>query len=380
VPQSLALKSPKFSVQPGDGPRLAGIGAALTFLLLFALLWNGSAVARKTTVPRGAELGLNIDHLGPALRLTWNPHHTLIENATHGVLWVVDGSARKKIDLNERQLAHGSAMYVPASDQVEFRLEVSGQGKPVANSIRSLTPVVQQQAPESEKPAPVPPEEEEEGAAPQKQSAPAQPAVATEEQHASVKPQAMNTTASVAPAALASENMATVAKVQPVPAPLVAKQESSRLFERQALPSVSFTYANDPILEQPKRKGIDKVPVLRLFHHHQNKPATVEEGMVPAKPIRAFKPHVPMDVARTLPGEWKVDLRARIDEKGRVSQLEPLSLDQDQRLVRVAMNAVNDWDFEPANIDGRGVNSGLIVTFHFHIPQQPDSERSASRH
>ena len=361
----------KLSVQPGDGPRLGWIGATLAILFLSAILWQPSTAVRGSAPRPSSELGLNIDHLGPALRLTWNPHASVVENATHGILWVSDGSARKKIELDGKQLAHGSVMYVPESDQVEFRLQVDSQGKPVANSILSLAPATRPELADVVPPAPAVPAEEEQSTTPPKSSV-----------HP-IQERAPSVTASSAPSPTppAAEKPAAIAKEEPA-AVTVPKPDPPSSFVRQPLPSVSLSYEYAPLPERARRKGIDKIPVIRLFHRHPKpEPASAKsETVVPAKPLQAFKPHVPSDVARALPGDWRVDVKASIDEKGRVLQLEPLSSTMDPRLVRLVMNAVNDWDFEPANIDGRAIKSGLVVTFRFHIPSEAESERSANRH
>ena len=77
-----------------------------------------------------------------------------------------------------------------------------------------------------------------------------------------------------------------------------------------------------------------------------------------------------MALAAELPGEWRVELKASIDKRGRLSGVELLSPKVDERLVNLAMTEVHRWEFEPAQVNGHDVNSRLLVTFEFHDPPQ----------
>jgi TonB family protein len=104
--------------------------------LVTCLLLMVSAAAyfwpRVHTAPAPKGFGLNVEHLGRTLRLTWNPR------ALHGqtVLRVNDGDFHQSIALDGHQVADGSALYVPASNEVTFRLETPAS----ADSIRIVVP------------------------------------------------------------------------------------------------------------------------------------------------------------------------------------------------------------------------------------------------
>ena len=117
-----ALPAPAFA-----NWRLSQWIAAVAACLFIALAGAGYYWQQSRTVagPRG--LGLNVHQTGKELRLTWNPR------ALHGltVLVVGDGAFQRRIRLNPEEIEHGSALYIPRSNQVSFRLETDG----VADSI-----------------------------------------------------------------------------------------------------------------------------------------------------------------------------------------------------------------------------------------------------
>jgi TonB family protein len=125
------IQAPSSQPAPRKWPVQQWAPALVTCLLLMvaaaAYFWP-----KFHTAPAPKGFGLNVKHLGRTLRLTWNPR------ALHGrtVLWVNDGDFRQSIALDRRQVADGSALYVPASNEVTFRLETPAS----ADSIRIVVP------------------------------------------------------------------------------------------------------------------------------------------------------------------------------------------------------------------------------------------------
>jgi len=336
--------------------RLVWLAWVVIFAALLGALWLEGRPDRNGRVAPNTELGLNVDRLGDALLLSWDPRSSVVQDARQATLWITDGETRKTIVLDRGQLAHGNVTYAPLSDRVAFRLELSDGGRLVADSIVSVvpatrsetepakSPVVEQQTPKPHPLKNVPP------------SRKATPAPRPRVPKLAVP--AQQSTEFTAPAEIVKAQPAEAVAAPPIPEPLPIRR-----FELQPLPSVAISFRYDATPE-PERKS----PLRRLFHLH----ARPEPGddVVPAKPVQAVKPHVPMMVAAALPGDWQMDLRARIDERGRVSQVELLSPGLDDRLAQLALNAVKRWDYQPAHSNGTAVASALIVTFQFHIPPQ----------
>lgn len=86
----------------------------------------------------GSDLGLKVDSEGSRLVLRWNQQSQLMLSATGATLLIQDGSQQRTIHLDATQLADGSVAYKPVSNDVSFRLEVSGPEGSGAASMRVL--------------------------------------------------------------------------------------------------------------------------------------------------------------------------------------------------------------------------------------------------
>ena len=89
---------------------------------------------------------------------------------------------------------------------------------------------------------------------------------------------------------------------------------------------------------------------------------------MPPRTVREVMPQVPAKLAKELPGDLRMDLRVSLDPSGRVREIDLLSPGADERLAKVAADAVRQWRFEPARIRGKAVPSELIATLNFHHP------------
>jgi TonB family protein len=86
----------------------------------------------------GSELNLRVRSEDERLRLMWNPHNPAVESATDGTLQILDGTQRRKIRLEGRQIADGSVFYRPLTNDVTFRLDVHGERATASGSVRVL--------------------------------------------------------------------------------------------------------------------------------------------------------------------------------------------------------------------------------------------------
>jgi hypothetical protein len=81
-------------------------------------------------------LALNVTRAENSLRLSWNrpPSHP----GASAVLWIKDGHAEQRFELDARQFAEGTIVYWPRSSDVNFRLELLPPGAAVAESVRAI--------------------------------------------------------------------------------------------------------------------------------------------------------------------------------------------------------------------------------------------------
>jgi hypothetical protein len=81
---------------------------------------------------------LQVERNPPDLLVTWNRHARDILAARRATLSIRDGRIQKDLDLDTADLARGSRLFTPGSDDIQVRLEVFGaDGGSVAQSIRA---------------------------------------------------------------------------------------------------------------------------------------------------------------------------------------------------------------------------------------------------
>jgi general secretion pathway protein A len=92
-----------------------------------------------------------------------------------------------------------------------------------------------------------------------------------------------------------------------------------------------------------------------------------------AKLLRMVKPDYPA-TAKTMRVEGEVLLMVTVGNDGKVKRLR---VEQgDSRLATAATEAVSQWIYEPATLDGRPVATQLSVSVKFSLPQPRDTARS----
>src|SRR5262249_26566952 len=93
---------------------------------------------RTTSQASSPALALNVSSEGNRLRLTWNRKAPSIVAGSWGVLSIIDGGPQPVWQLDTTQLIEGTVVYWPATNDVNFRLQVFQNGMTVSESIRSL--------------------------------------------------------------------------------------------------------------------------------------------------------------------------------------------------------------------------------------------------
>ena len=145
---------------------------------------------------------------------------------------------------------------------------------------------------------------------------------------------------------------------------------------RRVNPPATVTVEYRPAPENTVRRVVNRVPGLRLLPLPR---FLYKDGddFVPASPSSQPRPAVPADVARAFPGAWRVDLRVAVDKSGEVTHASLLTPNANREFVKLALNAIDQWQFEPARVRNRPVSSALDITFMFRNPVSWPNERAA---
>ncbi len=136
--------------------------------------------------------------------------------------------------------------------------------------------------------------------------------------------------------------------------------------KRPALPPPSATVVLEPVNESFVRRAVSHVPALSLLQRHRFKGG---DRFIPARPVGNLKPIVPRELRSKISGVVPVDLKISVDKTGAVAETELLTKKIDSALAEHAVKTASQWDFMPARINSRAVNSELLV--HLRYGEQP---------
>lgn len=118
------------------------VSSGLAFLFLYPRIGpsrSSPATQVLRTAPQNAGLGLRIHVQGDAFLITWDRDAPAVRSATKAVLRIEDGSQSRHTDLEPAELANGSILYKPASNDVDFQLTVyAAAGAAVREGVRAL--------------------------------------------------------------------------------------------------------------------------------------------------------------------------------------------------------------------------------------------------
>jgi TonB family protein len=180
---------------------------------------------------------------------------------------------------------------------------------------------------------------------------PREVAPATGVAHRETTSRSVATTAETPPAQPMSEPPLLIAHTSPPPA---LASVPARLEPRPVPPVAYVTLEPAPVSKLGRFVG--HIPGLRRLDKHK-------EGFVPARAIRQVTPAVPPSVP--LAGEVPVDVRVTVSKRGNVAGIEVSSHSANRRLVKLATDAAQHWQFEPARVNDENVASEIILHFTF---------------
>lgn len=386
---------PKESTPPERKPRrhawrypaiLFGLAAAGTFA---ALLWPGVNIPGMSFIfgPARADTALHLraEGQGDRILLTWNRHNPIARTAAGANLHIDDGSQHRQIHFDGSQLAIGSVLYRPMSDDVSFRLEIQGQnGQSESEGIRVLDssrrpaePVdvaVTNTAPSDSPPsnsAPTTPE-------PVKQAAAAKRTLQQHTWHAA--PSSLPPSASKTPAPVIEELAENRPSLTGSATPSLQKFDLSRLTEATIpasngqIPEIPAEPKSEPAVIKPARAPERTSPDQPIAERTgpAQPPATAtgtarySGRYVAPRPTRQVLPDVSLLPQMLVTSAGEVNVIVTIDKTGHVTsaRAEP-GKNVPRALVAAAEHAAQQWVFEPARLDGQPVLSEHSIIFQF---------------
>jgi hypothetical protein len=116
----------------GENRRLRSVLLALVTPLILGLAGLGYQLIWQPMAALGSSartLSLLVDKSGSDFRVRWNRDSVTMAGAEAGVLRIRDGDYQQEFHLDVDELRTGSVLYIPASNHVQFRLEISAAGQ-----------------------------------------------------------------------------------------------------------------------------------------------------------------------------------------------------------------------------------------------------------
>lgn len=246
-----------------------------------------------------------------------------------------------------RELGHIASVPSPSSNRPESSTKIpSGEQTLDRSSIPRPSPFSDQPTPKPQQPALS-------GAS---SSRPARPAAPTPSRpKIEAKPQANRE----GPKALIADTSGTaVSPPLPSALPAITQYPAPALFPGPKVCCVGKATV-EPARPARLQLLVGRIPGLRRIHQ---KPETAD-GYVAPRPVREISLVLPPKARAALAGR-AMDLRAWVDESGRVTRVQLLS-PKEEELVDVAANAAGNWPFVPAKVNDVAIPSEVILHFTF---------------
>jgi protein TonB len=331
--------------EPRRGKMLWLWGAVAAIVLACSgALFVYPGLLRKQVRPM-TPLTLHIERTASDILLTWNRDSDAIKNAKRAVLSIYDGDRQENFDMDLAQLHNGSIVYAPLTQDVSFKMELTGadQNKLASEMVRVLRT----------RPSPM----GDSGAQPaQTAAAPAKPAEAAK----------ASTPAPEQPAEEEQEEAAP-ARTTPVRA-FNAESLSQRLrpalsTEAPAAPSLSATNAPVATMNLGVIVPSQIAAPARPSSGSNAAPAPRSSQVVPAQVISRTDPVYPQ-LARQTGASGQVRVSVVIGVDGKVKSVKATS--GNILLQRAATDAVKQWVYRPTMLNGKAVESQSEVVLTFN--------------
>lgn len=159
-----------------------------------------------------------------------------------------------------------------------------------------------------------------------------------------------------------------------IPEPEVPPENPPPRPNREVRPSVIERLPSVVSLPQPEMPVIDARPppdsspvvVPETGAGPARAPAPVRAGPRFVTPPSKLKPPYPLE-KRRFEEEAVLRLRLAIDERGRVTAVEPVGRADPVFLAAARRHVIANWRYQPASEDGRPIASSTVVTLRFQL-------------
>jgi hypothetical protein len=342
------------------------------------ILWNLLHATPART--DDALIGLHVYAEGKGLRVTWDRTTALVRQATGAKLTINDGGVAREASLDPAQLASGSIIYTPNSNDVVIWLEMQTAA---ARAPREMVRVLSGQHPAEISATTVqlamdrsaPPVQLSKGAP----AAPIQPI--KERSGAPIQLTKESSAASIQPTREAvrapSYSEPTVRAAMPLKAVLRApvKVTSGRISQPAVLeaPTATPTQQGAPAIPEPLRAAgqIRMAPApIRPDARSNGAPGLpTPEPMVNVTPPNPVKRVIPdmAGIGWNLNFPVDVNIQVTVDASGHVIEAHEVAGDTRRSLLLVGrgLRAARLWEFAPGLRDGKPIQAEYTMVFHF---------------
>ena len=302
-------------------------------------------VAAKLPPQDSSPLSLRVERTGGGLLLTWNRAAAAIDSATRATLAITDGTRHETYEMGIEELRKGSIVYMPYTQDISFRMEVTGrdQSRTASELVRVLrtSPMPEGQTPEgTENAAAAPP-------------GPTTPAPAPWAQP--VKPFST-------PALAGRLRPATTAELPEAPS-LGGRDSDSNA---AALPA-----SLNPVVSAPSMPAPPPSPApVQAAAPRPAAPAPAAEARAPerrseVRPMQLISRRDPIfpELARKSGASGEVRVRATVGPDGRVKAARAVS---GHPLLRpAAIDAVKQWVYRPTMLNGAPIEAETEIVLNF---------------
>ncbi len=356
-------------------------GGTFGFIYLKDAYANSTLPGFLQAVLPSTGLHLRISGSGERVQLSWNRNTPAAKNGRDGILEIRDGSNRREIRLTAAEIANGSILYLPKTDDVVFRLEIHGAaGQKVSESLSlpstlKSTKVVVSQSPKQ-----------------RTQMRNALPAISSSKSAANrpkVTGKKSADPAGITPTTpriqrgptsdLKSKNQNAIENGR-VPASQSARstihpapRNGTAQAHEEELPQPGGR-TKPPKQDLPGQDGSDRAVASQSLGPDRSKPAQTNPAVT--TPLRAYRP--PRPIKQVLPNvsalpagmpdaAGEVRVVVRVNELGEVADARIVETNDNvgPDLRTAALTAARQWVFAPASLNGKDVASDHTILFHF---------------
>ena len=300
------------------------------------------------------------------LDVTWDRNALERSRAQRGLLTIRDGPISKNLPIDRDQLRSGTLTYFPTGGDVQFRLEVSLDGRrSLAESVRVLLP----QPNTSKAPVALPSEEAVHPSPAQRKAAFGRKPSQFVEKNRPIRvahqgfraPPYIPVSNSVLPLS--------ITHVRP-PAPDL-RLDAAFSASAASAPSVASLFpppAQFP-LRPPPAAALPNLPAPKPFEPILATEASTKtaSSYIPPHPLKQVMPDIkPAGNASALEA-GKVEVQVTVDESGRVNEAWPVRKDKEinSLVASAAISAARQWIFQPARLHGKAIAAQHLIVFEF---------------